>query len=1794
MPLTFQQKRSILQQNGYDPNTHYLDDTTGDVYQGTDPSGEVQEPATPALNSSFQPPAAPTSSALVAGGRAALASTVPTLASIGAGAGVGSLFAPGPGTVIGGLAAALGAGYGAHKLQEQFLPEDFKQQLARDVAEHPTATFAGGFLPAALTFNPVSGLRSLPALARDITALPGQLTRGVTIPEASLQRLLSAGVNVGGQVGIEGAQQLQEGELNVPRLLGSAAAASVFNTPYKRFEPFFGGRPSVTEQTPGIAASTTPVPVEAQNVSTPSQEGLPPRGVDIRENFRHALELLAPEEARVIRNQARFQEGIERAGPINRTGIETTESVPVNQERSVLPEQGVNVNTPETVIQKNINQFKEAKLRESQAVAEKAQIEAQQAEAELQATQQQNEQRKVDLAIGGKIGISPELPAGTRLAEKITQNQLSPPKVPGEVDPNTGAVRYSKESVLSPETKEATYKRVEPAIGPLAERRGVTIKQTGKPIIGRESGQPLLNEKGAPIAGVSRPGLREVEIGPVGSRAGDTPGHEIIGHQYVEDLKGSTSDTDKALAQRGLDIFKGAANPEELLAQELGKVLYGRLETNLHGGLRARFKKWYGDFLANAKEKFGGNLSKEEVTRRLATRGEYDAPYGTRSELLKVNPVVGAKGVELEHKSEESFLRREDENTSSTPFKGESLFKNEEEAKDFDQGLKDREGIFLTKKLKETDGITDIELFTGLEDQEPGPDNVYFLRGKERLYRSQLSPEGQAIINRVSDLLHLDNYRIELSDQYSKESALTPEDISKQGGKEFLDYIRSSPKGLTETAYDVGRGVKSTEDIAKLKTYQEEATAKAKASNYTDDGEVYKSQFFREAHEYATGTGSAGFGERKKNPEFASPIERLTKKEDPFNKVKTALKDTNGNLIVGNKGEDHYTIYNKLSQEGKKAFGLEKPTQETRQFNMDNRGWLTDDNQFISLRDLQKSNGDLENAIQERQTTEIPVQPETRSSERVRGEGETKEGIGKKVEERTSDESVLTEGEAEAATKPKRSVDSIFPFLRSTVDRVRRLNSKEGPKIAEAADKFFADKSSNAAEIFAPSNRAINTLSDKEQANVLRYLYDKDQGNTAQNLSPKEQSVADELQNILKSFGNKLADIGPNILDKDGFYRRLQVQEEGYLPNVIAEDVINTWRNHPNSIEAKKFDREWIDHAVDKGHMSEPEATKLLKEYKKGFSFRGRQATSNLNFGAIRKAAGMGIPFELMEKRLPRVFERYANRAGADLSVFQNLQSNPEVATALGMKDQFGKLVEHPGVEDVSGTPVVQDLLDSIYGVNDYQHNPAVIAVTRLFSNLIMGPGTAVRNIAALPAQLAPYIRAGQLPEVFKAIAEIRSRWNEAQNQGVIKSSYRSQDTGFDVPGDINRGIKTVNSVADFFRKYQGRDLSDSLEGAMFYSIGKELGYANSKLAANGDKQAIEFLNRFNKGKSTELTETDFKNIGTEFTAAGRTSYDPRQLPPFALRGQLAPFFQLSRFAIAKSNVIAKDVITPALNGDYKPLLKYIGVALGTGYGIEKLNELMSNRKPADANTEEVLASGNSKARAEKVVDLLQLSSFLGIVGDFAKLGMRAANGKSLTYSNPASFPLYTWITDTLGQNTAQAVGAIQHGEDPLDVLPTYLTTMMKQTLQGWRYVDNWANADESKRKDMFRDKRVYEELVGLRNPEEATPSNEFENLEAKKFRRTKDVGEAVSLLPGLISKAIEKANGDPYRLKAELQKLKQNNYQTIPSPERMPLEFAKFLTHLAKTQGSEEASKRLSDYFQQNTINQVKSSVVP
>ena len=678
-------------------------------------------------------------------------------------------------------------------------------------------------------------------------------------------------------------------------------------------------------------------------------------------------------------------------------------------------------------------------------------------------------------------------------------------------------------------------------------------------------------------------------------------------------------------------------------------------------------------------------------------------------------------------------------------------------------------------------------------------------------------------------------------------------------------------------------------------------------------------------------------------------------------------------------------------------------------------------------------------------------------------------------------------------------------------------------------------------------------------------------------------------------------------------YGRDPIDDPNHIPNVMSKEVIHTLTTEPPTSEAVKHIRQlWFDWVKMKaaGKIKDEEIRQMFDDYRTAL---GNDVTGNIEYNALIKAEGYGLPFELMEKSPAEAFSRYGHRVAKHFAYFETIQGDPAMRKALNINDAFGKrpdkdpiyLPDGTEVVDLSPLKEIKDAKRLMFGQPNIKH-PRVIGLARVIGSAIMGFGTGARDTLNIPATVLPYLKFKDFGVFVTAATKLKQARIRAFQSNAVRLNMADYQIGGAAANNPDRVMGRLNQLADIFRRYQGRDFMERFNRIYTYSIGEELAIANVARAIAGDGDGLRFITRFGNtlDKAGELvagkrkvTQEDISRLAKNVVNAAQGSYGPNGLPAFSIDGEFAPFFALSRWSIEKANVIWQDAVVPAMNGNVGPLLKYALGSLVTGVAIEQLNELLSKKRGAEPTLNEIAYYDEATAmdRIYKTIGLLQLGSFAGIVGDAMKIGSNLAQGTISKYTNPISFPLYSWIVDTVANNVADASAAIQDGGNPVDIAGQFGIELLRNSFQNARYVYNWVEESETKRKERFRDVGVFKKLAGLSTPNNSSDlPNPYLNSEIKKFKRTDDYKTAIELLPGLISHALAKADGDLGRLVQELDNIKHNSYQTMPNPKTLPTEFLKYVQFLQNTQGREAAQKRLTDYLLQNALNKAKSDLIP
>lgn len=788
----------------------------------------------------------------------------------------------------------------------------------------------------------------------------------------------------------------------------------------------------------------------------------------------------------------------------------------------------------------------------------------------------------------------------------------------------------------------------------------------------------------------------------------------------------------------------------------------------------------------------------------------------------------------------------------------------------------------------------------------------------------------------------------------------------------------------------------------------------------------------------------------------------------------------------------------------------------------------------------------------------------------------------------------LNQPEGEGLRQPEHYAPGIGKFrpTEASNDTVRR---KVDQQLGDAFDNFRARKE----QFAAIGNTALQDLKNFPPHLVDSVYTKMDEAYKAGKTEPEEVtwSTPEEqqiFQILSPGFYGKYRDIQNALgLKING---RIAGSNPFYAANQLNDQMLDLFTRRSTSPEAMAAKREWAKYVEDRsgGEISFDEA---LHNISKSTDALGGERNNYLalDFGAIRKAAGYGLPDSMREMNAMKAVEKYNRRAAANLALYAELESKPEIANKLRLVDPNTQMY-YPGHEQYehsgySGNTYVRDAMKWVTGNwsgTIAQEMPRINAAARAINAGVLGTPTGVRNITQIPVNMVPYIdRWSDFGAVWRGLMKVRENSRAALEYGATVP-HIDKIMMNDLVNSPDRWTTFFQKTATFLRKWQGAEAIENFSRDLTFSIGREL--AVSRLAA-GDSAAAKWLDKF--GLLVDKENPDVNQIAKNFVDRNQGTYSGAGLPAWVMESQFAPFLALQKWGIEKSNVIYQDVFKPFMTGENRlPLLTYTLGTFLTGAAIQKINELITGKKGQDPTWQEALDSGNAKQIVAEIATLMQLSAYAGIVSD----GLKLAIDTTLTGRTPrniVSFPLATSLMNT-EERTRQMATALRDGENPWEVLKEYTLDLAQNQVQALRVVLNHTLREENvERSDKFRDLRVWNEMQG-KPVGEISPGNPYLNLEARQYKRATTPQEAVTMLPGLVSNAIRKSGGNVEKMRKAFVSLAGNSYQTMSNIEQSPMTFQRYYNFLRRTQGAEQADERMQDFVRQSMINQMKSSLVP
>jgi len=330
--------------------------------------------------------------------------------------------------------------------------------------------------------------------------------------------------------------------------------------------------------------------------------------------------------------------------------------------------------------------------------------------------------------------------------------------------------------------------------------------------------------------------------------------------------------------------------------------------------------------------------------------------------------------------------------------------------------------------------------------------------------------------------------------------------------------------------------------------------------------------------------------------------------------------------------------------------------------------------------------------------------------------------------------------------------------------------------------------------------------------------------------------------------------------------------------------------------------------------------------------------------------------------------------------------------------------------------------------------------------------------------------------------------------------------------------------------------------------------------------------------------------------------YDITNLPGWMKNSPIAPFVTMMRWSVEQTNNFLRFAVRPALkDGNYRPLMMTLLGGIGGGVAINALREQISGKKAYTPSVEELKegygSPGWNDAAAYKMMAAAQVTGTMGILSEILKQGYEMATSRQ---PQGFQYPVMSVGKDIIQRVTA-AADAINKGERWDKVTVTMLDDIAKRHVQAYRIARNTVGrmgmAEQPQQEitdsNMRRDMDTWSRMMGrpVQSSLAAMPS--YSRLEEREFDRANPQA-AAGMVPGMIQKALTRANGDPMQMQSNLRQLKTIQTQGMPSPDRDPAGFMNYYNWVSRTQGPEAASRLMSDYIRRLNENKLKSDMIP
>lgn len=492
-------------------------------------------------------------------------------------------------------------------------------------------------------------------------------------------------------------------------------------------------------------------------------------------------------------------------------------------------------------------------------------------------------------------------------------------------------------------------------------------------------------------------------------------------------------------------------------------------------------------------------------------------------------------------------------------------------------------------------------------------------------------------------------------------------------------------------------------------------------------------------------------------------------------------------------------------------------------------------------------------------------------------------------------------------------------------------------------------------------------------------------------MSAPAKALVDEVKKLFVWTGSVNKQLNVHVLDvRTGQYRPIGDFGENYWPRILKKEYRDALRN-PNSNPVLY---EQIKATLKEQTGIEDEAR--LKQ----FIIENMKVETEKKFFANLEMARVGhLPNEFYEHRfdkvMPYFIASWAKRIGQIKAFGQALGGT--------QKDAFGTTME--GVMDPTTRNYLIDVRDTVYEKQRRQGFVKTMQWLRTFTTAtkLGNVWTSLRNTSTIWINTIPEFGVGHVLPVLADLRHWGKQIENAEEAGVLRSDLIAGWAEASDFTEVQRKISEVALKASGFNMVETFTRSTAAAAALHWArwgLKKVEANPNSRSSllfkAKLQKYGVNLADLQSEGMAGLDAEKKLMRSASNNTQFG---YDMRQVALWMENPAAKFMFQFVKFGVQMLRRVEQDVLRPAFVGykiegktvrDWRPLMLWMALSVGTGAGLYWLREFLFGKKRADATFEEIMNTADEKKLLAAKLIFQRLfhdaiyAGGLGVLGDWA------------------------------------------------------------------------------------------------------------------------------------------------------------------------------------------------------------------